>query len=474
MTPDANPPRFGTGIRGNRWDSLGEQQPAVLPTVSVVVVHFEQQAELDRTLAALSRQTYPRHLVEIIVVDDGSAEAPRVSHGARLLRQDDQGFRLSAARNLGAASATGDILCFLDADTAPEPGYVLALTRLPAIAPETVTVARRRHTRFDDVHADARIEVAAPLAALEEPRWLADAYAASRNLLDADDRSFRFVIGAVIACSRWFFDEVGGFDESFTHYGGEDWEWAHRAWISGAVFAHVPDAVAWHDGPDWAGRSDDAGGDAAGGADAAGADATGNGAGADVQENLRRRRKNGETLHLAQTIAVRQSSPRAVLIARVDVVVTVTAALSDAALFVCADSILSAVPHARIVVPDPAPEILRGDPRVVSSTRSAAEATDAARVRIDIQNAVRVRTPDAPGDSRLAWAVETVGVGTLGEVVFTDAHGTWLLTVSSRRAALRRARWSDATLFDTLVEEAPWLAPITSEPSVAAYLGGWD
>ena len=32
-----------------------------------------------------------------------------------------------------------------------------------------------------------------------------------------------------------FFGEVGGFDESFTEYGGEDWEWAHRAWQAGAL-----------------------------------------------------------------------------------------------------------------------------------------------------------------------------------------------------------------------------------------------
>ncbi|WP_431473879.1 glycosyltransferase family 2 protein [Ornithinimicrobium sp. W1665] len=37
-------------------------------------------------------------------------------------------------------------------------------------------------------------------------------------------------------------------------YGGEDWELAWRAWLAGADLAHVPDAVAWHDGPDLKGR----------------------------------------------------------------------------------------------------------------------------------------------------------------------------------------------------------------------------
>ena len=79
----------------------------------------------------------------------------------------------------------------------------------------------------------------------------------SRNLLDVDARSYRFVISAVMAMSREFFAELGGFCEEFTSYGGEDWELAYRAYNAGAVMAHVPEAVAWHDGPEWAERTGD-------------------------------------------------------------------------------------------------------------------------------------------------------------------------------------------------------------------------
>ncbi|CAD6009874.1 glycosyltransferase family 2 protein [Agreia sp. COWG] len=453
MRPSSAPP-FGVGVPGNRWDTLEGVEPKTLPTVSVIVVHFEQQRQLDRTLLALSRQTYPAELLEVIVVDDGSAVHPAMSHGARLVRQEDEGFRLAAARNLGVASSRGEVLCFLDADTAPEPGYVEAITRLPALAAECVAVGRRRHTRFDACADDAPIEVAAPAAAIDEPRWLAEAYAASRNLLDADNRSYRFVIGAVIACSRWFFDEAGGFDESFTRYGGEDWEWAHRAWIGGAVFAHVPHAVAWHDGPDWDGRSGD--------------------------DSERQRRQNVEALQLARMVAVAGSAPRAVLVVGEgggDVAVRLGAAISEAAAFVCVDSLLGVLPQAHIEVPGAPPQILGGDPRVVEASgaheASPGNEAGAARVRIDIRNAVLVRRPDARNGDRLAWAVEAVGVGELGEVVFTDEGGEALMTVTSRRARLRRARWNDDTLFETLMEPAPWLMPLTEEPSVAAYLGGW-
>ncbi len=93
---------------------------------------------------------------------------------------------------------------------------------------------------------------------LDEPGWLREAYAGSGDLLRVDERSYRHVISAVAGLSRTLWDEVGGFDASFRGYGGEDWELAHRAACAGAVLAHVRDAVAWHDGPDWAGREDGA------------------------------------------------------------------------------------------------------------------------------------------------------------------------------------------------------------------------
>ena len=170
--------------------------------------------------------------------------------GVRLVRQEDRGFRAAAARHLGATHTTGEVLVFLDADTTPEPGLVEALTRLPRLQPDLLAVGRRRHAALAGTPAEAPVEETGPAHELPEPAWLRTAYAASRDLLDADDLSCRFVISAVLACTRWWYDEVGGFDPSFTAYGGEDWELAHRSWLAGGLVAHVPTAVAWHDGPD--------------------------------------------------------------------------------------------------------------------------------------------------------------------------------------------------------------------------------
>lgn len=246
-------------VAGNRWDAV-DGRPGRQTTIAVVVPFYDQQDDLDRLLAALALQDYPAHLIEVAVADDGSPTPPDVSSSplrCTVVRQADRGFRAAAARNLGAAATRGEILCFLDADTLPEPGYLRHISRLPSLLPDALVVGRRRHADLDGWSAADLAHWWAgerSPAVLDEPRWLVDAYARTGDLAVADHTAYRYVISSVMCCSRTLFDYCGGFDESFEEYGGEDWEFAHRAAVCGAVFHHARRAVAWHNGPDWAGR----------------------------------------------------------------------------------------------------------------------------------------------------------------------------------------------------------------------------
>ena len=245
--------------------------------VDVVIPYYRDQPMLDRILASLQAQegldgagpagaglegtglesaglegTGPVGAPRVIVADDGSPEPPRVPPGVTVVRQADEGFRASAARHLGARAGSGDILLFLDGDTVPGPGYVAALLTALADQPDLLVVGRRRYGRF----AGTGPEVS---AVLPDPSWPASFYAETDNLTRGDDL-WRGVLSAAFGLHRRLYDLAGGFDPEFVGYGGEDWDLAWRCEQVGGRLLHVPDAVAWHDGPDWAGRATEYGG----------------------------------------------------------------------------------------------------------------------------------------------------------------------------------------------------------------------
>ena len=86
------------------------------PSVSVIIPTRNRARLLEEALESVFAQTVP--VREVIVVDDGSTdeteEVVACFPGVRLLRTDHVGP--AAARNAGAAAATGALLAFLDSD----------------------------------------------------------------------------------------------------------------------------------------------------------------------------------------------------------------------------------------------------------------------------------------------------------------------------------------------------------------------
>ena len=93
------------------------------PLVSIIIPTFNRAAFLPATLESVLAQDYAQK--EIIVVDDGSADGTFEvckKYPVRYMRQENRG--LSAARNLGVAHCTGDLLVFIDDDDLSPAGSV--------------------------------------------------------------------------------------------------------------------------------------------------------------------------------------------------------------------------------------------------------------------------------------------------------------------------------------------------------------
>jgi len=113
-------------------------EPVMTERVSVIIPARNAEPLIGLAVhAALAERAACREM-DVIVVDDGSTDdtAARAEHaGARVVtREVSAGAEgnPTAARNLGAAHATGDLLVFLDADCTPRPGCLAALLRAHA------------------------------------------------------------------------------------------------------------------------------------------------------------------------------------------------------------------------------------------------------------------------------------------------------------------------------------------------------
>ncbi|EGO97026.1 glycosyltransferase family 2 protein [Acidiphilium sp. PM] len=134
------------------------------PEISALLTTHNRAHLLPRVLEGLERQSLAPSRFEVVVVDDGSADAtPQVLAAwqnrlpLRVFRQNQAG--LAAAKNLGVFAAQGPILVFLDDDDVAEqdllavhlavhlaaPEQTVAVLGNTTLAPEIAAVPVMRH-----------------------------------------------------------------------------------------------------------------------------------------------------------------------------------------------------------------------------------------------------------------------------------------------------------------------------------------
>jgi glycosyltransferase involved in cell wall biosynthesis len=197
--------------------------------VAVVIPARDAARSLPFCLTALAAEGIPGQRAELIVVDDASTDdtaKAAAAAGARVLTAHGRGP--AAARNLGAEASNADVLIFLDADTAPEPGWLDALLE-PFSDPGIVAVKGRYVTRQRGVVPRfSQLEFEEKYARLERAERI--------DFIDTGTAAFR----------RDVFMTAAGFDESFPAQSAEDVELAFRLAEQGARFAFAPRARVRH------------------------------------------------------------------------------------------------------------------------------------------------------------------------------------------------------------------------------------
>ncbi|MFG3436267.1 glycosyltransferase [Nonomuraea sp. NPDC047897] len=234
---------------------LGGWNPAL--TVTVVIPAHDRQRTLDLTLAALSAQSYPAELMDVVVVDDGSAPPLRlpetVPGGTKLIASPPGGWGRAWALQAGLEAATGEVVLVLDADMVPHREHVEAQLRWHHLAPYVVTLGWIDFTVADRLPSPERVRAAVrdggadglfPLSPHRHD-WAEKIIRDHDGLRSAPSSlATRIHVGATAAYPAALLRSVGGLDTSLVL--AEDTELGYRLTQAGAVFVPDPEARAWH------------------------------------------------------------------------------------------------------------------------------------------------------------------------------------------------------------------------------------
>lgn len=204
-----------------------------MTTISIVMPTYQDSAAAVATAEILRGQL--QHGDELLIVDNGSGADHQAVCEAFAGRHPGLGIRVLvcstrgsyAARNLGAAHASGDILAFTDAGCLPCAGWLEAIrSQFTADAPSRIAGPIEMTYRYSP---PSLVELVDARTHLNQSRYVAEGWAATANT----------------AMRRQAFLALGGFHPSLQS--GGDYEFGVRARAHGHGIAWCPGMLVQHE-----------------------------------------------------------------------------------------------------------------------------------------------------------------------------------------------------------------------------------
>lgn len=198
------------------------------PKTSVVVCAYNAERTMAACLTSLEKLNYPHY--EVIVVNDGSTDRTRqISEQfdyIRLINQENKG--LSAARNVGIAAATGEIVAFTDSDCVVDPDWLTYMVG---------TFLRSGRSAVGGPNFPPPEDTLVPSAVAVSPGG------PTHVLLN--DEVAEHIPGCNMAFRKKALEEISGFDPVF-RAAGDDVDLCWRLQNAGYQIGFSPAAIVWH------------------------------------------------------------------------------------------------------------------------------------------------------------------------------------------------------------------------------------
>ena len=228
-------------------------------TASILIPFYRDMVILEKTIASLTTQDYPKDLWDVVISGDGTNEPVddlvskyRQYIDIKFINYKREGYQLNKARNHGIRHSNKDVIVMIDFDMICPSHFLASHMRWFHVSDSVSTIGLRRFIYAREIVVDDILEQRIDYASLPEIVSISNTNRMSVKDKRIPELSFikqhpypcNVFHGCNVAFRRDAANHVGLFDESLTDY--EDLEFGYRLSKSGIFLVFDQSLTNYH------------------------------------------------------------------------------------------------------------------------------------------------------------------------------------------------------------------------------------